>query len=124
MFICIGSLQGHQQFLTNSEVVHQERGTTECSLHLRMLHLFPPGSFSHLGIFPGALLSTCGASCTLAGSGRSVFLSLPTSGSGRAGTIDSKDDEAEGANGLDKHLAINKSAAEGETAELSRSDFR
>lgn len=63
-----------------------------------------PGSFSHLGIFPGALLSTCGASCTLAGSGRSVFLSLPTSGSGRDGTIDSEDDEAEGANGLDKHL--------------------
>lgn len=61
----------------------------------------------------------------LAGSGcSSVFLSLPTSGSDRDGTVDSKDDEAEGTNDLDKHLATNKSAAEGETAELSRSDFK
>lgn len=64
-----------------------------------------PGSFSHLGIFPGALLNTCGASCMLAGSGCSlVFLSLPTSGSDRDGTVDSEDDEAEGTNDLDKHL--------------------
>jgi len=64
-----------------------------------------PGSFSHLGIFPGALLNTCGASCTLAGSGcSSAFLSPPTSGSDRDGTIDSKDDEAEGTNDFDKYL--------------------
>lgn len=63
-----------------------------------------PGSFSHLGIFPGALLSTSGASRTLAGSGCSlVFLSRPTSGSDRDGIVDCKD-EAEGTNDLDKHL--------------------
>lgn len=90
-----------------------------------MFHLFPPGSFSHLGIFPGALLSTGGASRALAGSGCSlVFLSLPASGSDSDGTVDSKDDEAEGTNDLDKHLATNTSAAEGDTAELSRSDLR
>lgn len=41
----------------------------------------------------------------LTGSGcSSVFLSLPTSGSDGDGTVDSKDDEAEGTNDLDKHL--------------------
>lgn len=49
-----------------------------------------------------------------------VFLSLLTSGSGREGATDAKGDEAEGTN----DLATNKSAAERETAELSRSDFR
>lgn len=90
-----------------------------------MLHLFPPGSFSHLGIFPGAFLNTCGAPCVLAASGCAViFVPLPASGSERDGATDAKADEAEGTNDLDKHLATNKSAAEGEIAELSRSDFR
>lgn len=57
----------------------------------------------------------------LGGSGCSVVsLSLPTSGSDRDGTTDAKVDEAEGTS----DLATNKSAAEEETAELSRSDFR
>lgn len=61
----------------------------------------------------------------LAASGCStVFLSLPASGSDRDGATDAKVGEAEGTNDLDKHLATNKSAAEGETAELSRSNFR
>lgn len=67
--------------------------------------LSSPGSFSHLGIFPGTLLSTWGASHTLAGSGcSSIFLSHLSSGPDRDGTVDSKDDEAEGTNDLDKHL--------------------
>lgn len=63
-----------------------------------------PGSFSHLGIFPGAFLNTCGAPWVLAASGCSmVFLSLPTSPSDREGATDAEVDEAEGTNDLDKH---------------------